>query len=125
MLNFNSVLIFSEDPEKLRDFYKRAFQKDPDMGEGGYYGFAVGTAFITIGPHDKVKGKASNPERIMLNLETNDVEKEFERIEKLGAEVIAKPYSMEGMEEYVIATLADPDGNYFQLVTPWESDGKN
>lgn len=125
MLNFNSVLIFSEDPGKLRDFYKKVFQKEPDMEEGGYYGFSVGDAFITIGPHDKVIGKNKNPERIMINLETKEVEKEFERIEKLGAKVIAKPYSMDETEEYLIATFADPDGNYFQLVSPWESDGKN
>jgi predicted enzyme related to lactoylglutathione lyase len=32
-----------------------------------------------------------------------------------GAVVIKEPYDMQGGW---IATLADPDGNYFQLVTP-------
>ncbi len=34
-----------------------------------------------------------------------------------GAVVIKEPYEMQGMW---IATLADPDGNYFQLMSPWE-----
>ena len=45
------------------------------------------------------------------------MEKEFKRIEKTGATVIKEPYEMQGA---MIATFADPDGNYFQLMTPWE-----
>ena len=40
---------------------------------------------------------------------------EFERIKGVGAAVIAAPYQI---GEGWIATLADPDGNYFQLMTP-------
>ena len=59
---------------------------------------------------------------LMLNLETDDVQGEFERIKKAAdPTVIAEPYTMGG-EEYRIATLADPDGNYFQLVTPFDMD---
>ena len=123
MLNFNSILLFSENPKKLADFYGKVFDKKPEMEDGGYTGFLVGSCFLNIGPHDKVKGKSSNPERIMFNFETDDVKGEFERIEKLGAKVIAKPYQM-GEWDGWIATLADPDGNYFQLMTPWDS-GKN
>ena len=35
-----------------------------------------------------------------------------------GAIVIREPYSFEGMPDSWIATLADPDDNYFQLATP-------
>jgi predicted enzyme related to lactoylglutathione lyase len=125
MLNFNSILVFSEDPGKLADFYKKVFQKDPDMDDGGYFGFLVGKGFITIGPHDKVHGKNTNPERIMINFETEDVKGEFERIEKLGAKVIAKPYSPMEDTGALIATFEDPDGNIFQLTTPWDEGMKN
>ena len=121
MLKFNSILVFSGDPKKLADFYKKVFQKDPDWSEGGYYGFMVGDGFIGFGPHDKVRGKNANPERIMFNLETKDVEAEFERIRKLGAAVVAKPYHPKEDPKGTIATFADPDANLFQLVTPWES----
>jgi predicted enzyme related to lactoylglutathione lyase len=53
----------------------------------------------------------------MLNFETSQVKEEFERIKALGAVVIAAPYQMGGGW---IATLADPDGNYFQLMSPME-----
>lgn len=121
MLSLNSLMLFSQHPEKLKEFYRNVFGKDPDMDEEGYAGFVVGKTFLGIGPHDKVKGPNPAPERIMLNFDTDDVKGEFERIRKLGAKVITEPYQMEGHEEW-IATLADPDGNYFQLTTPWKGE---
>ena len=88
------------------------------MADESYTGFMVGKGFVTIGPHDKVKGKSPNPERLLLNFETDDVKKEFERIKELGATVVAEPYAPGEAEEMFLATLADPDGNYFQLATP-------
>lgn len=123
MLNFNSILLSSENPKKLTDFYKKVFEKKPDMDEDKYSGFLVGSCFFSIGPHDKVHGKNSNPERVLFNFETKDVKKEFERIKGLGGKVVAKPYQMEGWDGW-IATFADPDGNYFQLMTPWEEEEK-
>jgi len=120
MLNFNSILVFSETPKELGDFYRKVFEKDPEWNEGGYSGFQVGSGFVTIGPHDKVHGKSTNPERIMFNLETEDVKGEFERIKGLGTQVIAEPYSPGEEPEGTVATFADPDGNYFQLMTPWK-----
>lgn len=120
MLDFNSVLVFSEDPKRLADFYKQVFQKDPDWSEGGYHGFKAGNGIITFGPHDKVHGRSANPERVLFNFETRDVKGEFERIRKLGAAVVAEPYNPGGDATMMIATFADPDNNYFQLVTPWE-----
>jgi predicted enzyme related to lactoylglutathione lyase len=122
MLNFNSILVFSEDPGVLGDFYKKVFGKEPEWNEGGYFGFQVGGGFVTIGPHDKVHGKNANPERIMFNLETEDVKGEFERIKATGATVVAEPYSPMEDAEGMLATFADPDGNYFQLASPWPGD---
>jgi predicted enzyme related to lactoylglutathione lyase len=121
MLDFNSILVFSENPKRLADFYRKVFRKDPDWSEGGYYGFMVGKGTITFGPHDKVRGKNANPERTMVNFETKDVKGEFERIRKLGAVAVAKPYHPAEVQDMMIATFADPDNNYFQLVTPWEN----
>lgn len=122
MLNFNSIILFSEDPKKLCEFYKKVFEKEPDMEENGFYGFMAGTTFLSMGSHDKIKGKSAQPERVMLNFETKDVKGEFERIRALGATVIAELYHMGEGDEASIATFADPDGNYFQLVTPWKGN---
>ncbi|MBI2443589.1 MAG: VOC family protein [Candidatus Levybacteria bacterium] len=120
MLNFSSVLLSSENPKKLVEFYKKVFDKKPDMEEDTYAGFLVGSCFLSIGQHDKVHGKNKSPERVLFNFETKEVKSEFERIKKLGANVVKEPYQMEGWDGW-IATLADPDGNYFQLMSPWEA----
>ena len=93
MLNLNSIFIGSDNPKGL------------------------GSSFLSIGPHSKIKGKAKEPQRIILNLTTDEVKEEYERMVKLGAVSIKEPYEIEGMW---IATLADPDGNYFQLMNPWK-----
>jgi predicted enzyme related to lactoylglutathione lyase len=122
MLDLNSILVFSENPKKLSGFYEKVFQKKPDWDDYGYFGFTIGKTTITFGPHDKVKGPNTHPERIMINFETKEVKDEFKRIKDLGAKVIAEPYKMDENSDGWIATFADPDGNYFQLMTPWEEE---
>lgn len=117
MLSLNSMMIFSADPKKLSEFYKKVFRKDTDMSENGYYGFVVGKTFLGFGPHDKIKGPNQTPERSIINFDTEQVKEEFQRIKDLGAKVIAEPYQM---GDAWIATFADPDGNFFQLTTPWK-----
>ena len=72
---------------------------------------------MTIGPHDQVKGRNATPGRLIWNIETTDVQGEFDRIKAAGGIVIAEPYGFEG-QDGKIATFADPDDNLFQLMTP-------
>ncbi|EKD95278.1 MAG: hypothetical protein ACD_24C00546G0004 [uncultured bacterium] len=118
MLNFNSLLLFSENPKKLSDFYSKVFEKQPDWTEGDYYGWQVGSGFLTVGPHDKVKGINLSPERMMFNFETQDVKTEFDRLKSLGAAVIQEPYQPGEEPTMWIATFSDPEGNFFQVMTP-------
>ncbi len=122
MLNLNSILLFSENPKELSEFYKKILEKPADWSEGGYSGIQAGDGHLVIGPHDKVKGKSPNPERIMFNFQTKDVKKDFERIKAIGAKVITEPYNPQENDnkDSLIATFADPDGNYFQLMSPME-----
>lgn len=118
MLNLNSLLLFSQNPKKLAAFYKKVLGTEPSWNEGEYQGFQAGDGHLIIGPHDKVKGKSKNPERIIFNFETSNVKKEFERVKELGAKVVAQPYHPGEEPSMWLATLADPDGNYFQLASP-------
>lgn len=118
MLNLNSVLLFSEAPKKLVDFYRQVLAREPKWIDGEYSGFEVGACALVIGPHSKVQGQSKNPERIILNFETREVKSEFARMKAMGAKGIADPYSMGDDPDSMIATLADPDGNYFQLMSP-------
>lgn len=121
-MNFNNILIGSEDPQRLADFYTRILG-EPQMSEGGYTGWLIGRGFVSVGPHSEVHGRNQDPGRLIWNIESDDVKADFERFRAAGAEVIAEPYSMEGMPaDTWIATLADPDGNYFQLMSPYESE---
>lgn len=120
MINLNSIMIGTTNFEEMSAFYAKVLGRKPDMDDGGYHGWKAGSCFLSIGKHSKVTGKNQQGPRIMFNFETTDVKGEFERIKECGAEVIAEPYTMEGWEGVYIATLADPDGNYFQLMPPWD-----
>jgi len=124
-MNFNSILIGSEDPQRLVDYYTKVFG-EPGFSDGGYAGWQIGSGFVTIGPHSEVKGQSTHPGRIIWNIETPDVKGEFDRLVAAGATVFKEPYSFEDMPGQ-IATFADPDGNLFQLMTPMDptmgSDG--
>ncbi len=111
-------MLGTTNPKRLSEFYREVLDKEADWTDGDWSGWQIGNTQLTIGEHSEVKGKTKEPQRVIINFETEDVKKEFERIKKLGAEVIKDPYEMGGME---IATFADPDGNFFQLVSPWDS----
>ena len=118
-LNLNSIMIGTAQPTVLAEFYQKVFARPADMHDGTFYGWKAGSSSIAIMEHSEVKGQSKEPARIMLNLETNAVKEEFERLQKLNVTVIKEPYQMGG-EGAWIATLADPDGNYVQLVTPFD-----
>jgi len=117
MLNLNSVMIGTTQLQALASFYEKVIGKPADMvdREAGFFGWQVGSAFLSVLEHSEMEGNAKDPGRVIFNFETQQVKEEFERIQAFGGVVIKAPYEMGGGW---IATLADPDGNYFQLVTP-------
>ena len=120
-MNFNSILIGSEDPQRLVDFYRKLFG-EPTWNDGGYTGWMIGSGAVTVGPHDQVKGKNAHPGRIIWNIESADVKGDFERFKAAGATVVAEPYGFGESSEEAIATFADPDDNYFQLMSPMPAE---
>ena len=117
MLSLNSIMIGTKQPTALATFYEKVLGKPADMvdKDSGFWGWQVGSAFLSVLEHSAMGGSTKDPGRVMFNFETRQVKEEFERIRALGAKVIQEPYEM---GEGWIATLADPDGNYFQLMTP-------
>jgi len=117
MLNLNSVMIGTKQPTTLAAFYEKVLGKPADMvdQDNGFWGWQAGSAFISVLDHSEMDGNTKDPGRVMFNFETTQVKEEFERIKALGGAVIREPYEMGGGW---VATLADPDGNYFQLVSP-------
>ena len=118
-LEFDNVMLGTAQPDVLGEFYGRVFDRAPDMKEdSGWYGWRAGSGFLTVGPHSEVSGQAAEPQRVILNFTTPDVQQEAARLKAAGARVVKEPYELQGAW---IATFADPDGNYFQLMTPWEA----
>src|SRR6266446_2104065 len=107
-MNFNSILIGSEDPQRLVDYYTKLFG-EPTMSDGGYTGWLIGSGFVTVGPHSEVHGKNGQPGRLIWNIESADVKGDFERLKAAGATVIREPYDFEEAPGSWIATFADPD----------------
>jgi predicted enzyme related to lactoylglutathione lyase len=122
-MNFNGVLIGSEDPKLLTDFYTKVLGT-PAWDQSGFVGWQTGTTYLMVGPHSEVKGRNEMPGRILINFETPDVRKEFKRIKGLGVTVVQEPYKpgeAEG-DDMLLATFEDPDGNYFQLASPMPAE---
>ena len=117
MLNLNSIMVGTMQSKAMVAFYEGVLGKPPDMvdRDNGFYGWQAGNSYFSILEHSEMVGKTKDPGRLLINFETAQVKQEFERIKALGAAVIREPYQM---GNGWLATLADPDGNYFQLVTP-------
>ena len=120
-MQFNGILIGTDDPKRLTDYYRQLFG-EPAYDDGGYTTWMFGSGGISIGAHSEVHGKNDTPGRLIWNIETPDVQGEFARLKAAGASVIREPYSFDQYPDMYIATLTDPDGNYFQLMTPMDMD---
>ena len=120
-MNLLGLLIGTENPDKLKEYYTKLFGK-PTWEDSGYFGWQIGSGVLTFGPHDQVKGKNTSPGRIIWNIEAEDVKAEFAKLKAAGATVVKEPYQMSeepGMDGW-ISTFADPDNNYFQLMSHME-----
>ncbi len=110
--NFH-IQITSEDPDRLRSFYRDTvgLPTVPEMGDGA---FAVGGANLFVDGHSETRGQTVEPQRMLVDLVVDDVATEQARLEGQGVNFIRR----EGKEEWggTISTFLDPDGNYCQLV---------
>ena len=118
-MDFNSILIGSEDPARLAAYYTKVLG-EPGFSGDGYTGWKIGSGFVTVGPHSDVKGTNATPGRLIWNITSADVRGDFARMKAAGAIVVVEPYDFELGGTTTIATFADPDGNYFQLTSPME-----
>jgi predicted enzyme related to lactoylglutathione lyase len=117
MLELRSVMVGSMQVHVMAEFYAKVFARPADMVEGGNeYIWKLGSAYFLVGEHSEMGGQSKEPGRVMCNFETEQLQEEFARIKVLGATVIQEPYQM---DDLWVATFADPDGNYFQLMTPF------
>ena len=69
---------------------------------------------MIITTHDKVKGKAKDKYRKMINFSVDDIYKWYEKLKSLNVKIVQKPYQ----EEWggYICTFEDIDENIVQFI---------
>ncbi len=113
--NLGSLLIGSPQPAVTKNWYRRAF--DAEENEMGALQF--GPVQLFIEEHSKVHGRAEEPARCLINLDTHDARSLAAHLRDLDTpfvrELTETPFGL-------IGTVADPDGNYVQIIQ-WTTDG--
>jgi hypothetical protein len=72
-MDLNNILIGSDNPKALIDYYTKLFG-EPGMADESYSGWAIGSGFIAVGAHSEVHGRNESPGRLIWNISSDDVQ---------------------------------------------------
>jgi predicted enzyme related to lactoylglutathione lyase len=93
----------------MKSWYRRAF----DVSENDMGAFEFGPVQLFVEIHSEVDGNVKEPARVIINLDVDDCRGLAAHLKELGTtfvrQVEQEPFGL-------IATIADPDGNYIQLI---------
>lgn len=113
-----SLHLCTDRVQELGAFYQQVLGLEPAWASDEVIGFVVEGFRLEIMAHSQVSGPNKTPQRMFFDLQVVDVRAEFDRLIELGAEVVQAPYDYADEQvSFTLATLADPDSNYFQLVS--------
>lgn len=119
-MELNGVQIGAADPQQLAEFYRAAFGEPKWEMPGDWFGWDIGTGHLFFGPHSEVSGTAAEPQRVMIALTASDVPAAYEKLLSAGGREVAKPNQPDPDQEgFWLATVADPEGNFLQLSSPY------
>jgi predicted enzyme related to lactoylglutathione lyase len=107
----SSLLLGSVDPDRLRGWYGEALGVHPDPD--GFLHF--GPVGVLVEGRDDVAGTAVEPGRVVLNYAVSDIRARARHLDGLGVTWVAPVEYREGGGAW-FGTVADPDGNYVQLI---------
>ncbi len=109
--SLDTVIIYTNQMEKLAKFYEEALQIGPYEELPGHKGKKVGSVYFGF---DQV-GDASgiSPSRVTLWFTVDDINAAFDKLVSLGAKVRSSPTKKPWGA--VIASVYDPDGNIVGL----------
>ncbi|MEV4245085.1 VOC family protein [Streptosporangium canum] len=108
-MNLGSVMLGSSEVATMKDWYRAAFA--PKENEMGAFEFGAGQLFIE--EHSEVAGPTAEPARVILNLDVADCRSVEAHLRTLGVSWVRE---VEQMPFGLIGTVADPDGNYVQII---------
>lgn len=104
-----SILLGSADPRRLKDWYLAAFS--PKEDQHGFLDF--GGVSVLIDGRDDVAARNPNPGRVVFNFHVSDAAAVAAHLTELGAPWVAP---VERRRDGLFGTVADPDGNYVQII---------
>ena len=108
-LKLGSLLVGSSNPDEMKEWYRKAFSvTENEMGAFDY----GGTQFF-VEAHSEVSGPTKEPARVIINFDVDDCRALEEHLRSLGVKWIREV----AQESFgLIGTVADPDGNYVQII---------
>ena len=108
------IIIWTEKISNLLNFYEMIFGSKVHKLKSTSAYFVYNNLRIYISEHSEVEGDSKDPNRMIINLETKDIEKEYKRLIAQGVKFIRKPE----IEKWggKVATFEDPDKNRINLI---------
>ncbi|MGV9826737.1 VOC family protein [Gordonia sp. NPDC003429] len=114
----SSMLLSSDDPKRLAQWYARAFEAElmsvPGAPDGEGYTIVDLDGFaLMLDTRADVSGAKPQGARAILNVEVDDPVATAGRLDALGAEWVSPLEDRDGNH---FGTVADPDGNWVQIL---------
>ena len=108
------AVIWTDNFDEMVSFYSYLFKDKTQNKHKDFVSFRLGNTKLGIGKHSKINGKSSDPFRLMLHLEVDDIEHEYIRLSQYGIKFLRVPEK----EHWggFIATFKDIDQNILQLI---------
>jgi predicted enzyme related to lactoylglutathione lyase len=104
-----SLLVGSSNVEQMKEWYRNAFSvTENEMGA-----FEFGPVQFFVEEHTEVSGPTKEPARVIINLNVDDCRAIESHLNDQGVSWVRK---VEQMPFGLIGTVADPDGNYVQII---------
>jgi predicted enzyme related to lactoylglutathione lyase len=114
----DSMCVWSQNPDKLASFYEKVIGLPVgsrlNLPKDRGVEFKIGNFYFFIGYHDKIKGKAKDPFRVMIGFSVDSVKSVYDNLSKKKVKFLAKPF-LSPDKTFYVATAYDPEGNIIQF----------
>ena len=110
-LTLGSILLGSTDPDRLRDWYGRAF--GATVVDDVVHVLDLGGVDVIVEPRDDVAPTNPEPGRFIVNFHVDDVQAIAKHLDAMAVTWLV---AVEERDHGWFGTLLDPDGNYVQVI---------